>query len=255
MTIPPIDLTTGLITGSFDDLIDYVQTLPLKEAKETLKILPKKRSSSMPQNPLNQAQLLDDSYVSRPHLEYLSSRIAQAIKDVENGKSRKIAVSMPPRVGKSFLTSTFTPVWILRKHPDWKLGLISHDPDLAATWGRAVRRMIEEHGSSLSLQIAKDAGAVSQWETTMKGGVTSRSAPGQSIVGRGFKVMLIDDVVKDFETAHNKKARDKIWNWWKANAVNRLEPPSLVVVVGTRWHEDDFIARLLSSDHEGDPAE
>ena len=157
-----------------------------------------------------------------------------------------MTISMPPRMGKSTLTSINLPIWLLRQHPDWKIGLISHSPQLATAWGRQVRRFVEEDGDKWGLRIAGDAGAVSEWQTTRGGGIVSRSAPGQSITGLGFKVMLMDDVVKDFADAHSEAKREAIWDWWQANAVTRLEPPFLCIAIATRWHEDDFIGRLLN---------
>lgn len=216
--------------------------------------VPYKHDPHYPQaeDPLEAAMQTDEAYRSRPHLEYLASRLAKAMHDVENGESRFLTVSMPPRMGKSALTSVNLPIWLLRKHPDWKIGLVSHSPVLAVSWGRQVRRMVEEHGTEFGLQIARDAGAVADWQTTVGGGIVSRSAPGQSITGLGFKVMLVDDLVKDFAAAHSATDREALWNWWVANAQTRLEPPSLVVVIGTRWHEDDFIGRLLSPEYSPD---
>ena len=210
-------------------------------------------SNDIPASPAAQAHELDFGYVERDQLRYLSERLAKAVEDVQGGTSRRIVVSMPPRSGKSQLASVYLPVWLLRINPRWKIGLISHDPTLATGWGRSIRQVIEQHGPDLRLAIAPDAGAVSEWQTTDRGGVTSRSAPGQSITGRGFNILLLDDVVKDYATAHSESSRKALWEWWLANAETRLEPPSLVVVIGTRWHEDDFIGRLLSHDYDGDP--
>jgi len=202
--------------------------------------------------PLDMAQALDESYVLRDHLTYLNTRLAQAVKDVENGQSRYIRISMPPRLGKSFLCSVHFPLWILDRHPDWPIMSLSHSPDLAAGWGREVRRMIEEHEARLNLKIAPDAGAVTDWETTKGGGMLSKSIR-QSITGRGAKVMILDDVVKDFADAHSKFNREFVWDWWTSNSRTRLHPPSLVIVIGTRWHEDDIIGRLGSPEFDGDP--
>nr|DAI64393.1 MAG TPA: Terminase large subunit [Caudoviricetes sp.] len=205
--------------------------------------------------PLNEALLFDAGYRERKHLLYLSDRLTAAVKDVEEGRSRKMIVSMPPRMGKSQLTSVYLPLWLLHKHPEWSIGLISHSPSLATAWGRQVRRVVEENSDILGLEIAKDAGAVSNWEVLQGGGLIARSAPGQSITGLGFRVMLVDDPVKDFASAHSATDREALWDWWVANATTRLEPPSLVVVVATRWHEDDLIGRLLSKEYPGDPSE
>lgn len=205
--------------------------------------------------PLASAQSLDPHYVDRPHLRYLSDRLAAAVADVEQGRNRYMVVSMPPRSGKSQLTSVHLPLWLLSKHADWSIGLVSHSPDLATSWGRQVRRAVEQVGADLGISIASDAGAVGQWETSNGGVVVSRSAPGQSLTGLGFKVLLMDDLVKDYAGAHSKSSRDALWDWWVANAQSRLEPPFLAVMVGTRWHENDIIGRILSSDYEGDPAD
>ena len=203
--------------------------------------------------PMVEARFIDPSYTSRKHLFYLSDRLTNATRDVERGTSRYLTVSMPPRMGKSQMTSVFLPIWLLHKHPEWKIGLVSHSPTLATNWGRQVRRLIEQMPDELGIYLAPDAGAVADWQTTKGGGVISRSAPGQKITGFGFDVLILDDVVADYATAHQEVARDSLWEWWKGDAFPRLEHPALVVVVGTRWHEDDFIGRLLSDEHEGDP--
>ena len=197
-------------------------------------------------SPLESAQQLDTAYAGRPHIQYLSDRLTEAVRAVERGENRYMTISMPPRMGKSTLTSINLPIWLLRQHPGWKIGLISHSPQLATAWGRQVRRFVEEDGERWGIKIAGDAGAVSEWQTTLGGGIVSRSAPGQSITGLGFKVMLMDDVVKDFADAHSESKREAIWDWWQANAVTRLEPPFLCIAIATRWHEDDFIGRLLN---------
>src|SRR5690606_24012967 len=112
-------------------------------------------------------------------------------EDVEQGRSRYLLVSMPPRSGKSQLASTWFPLWLIRRHPDWKIGLISHTDTLAISWGRTVRALIEEHEQEFGIRLAKDAGAASNWQTEARGSLTARST-GQSITGLGFKVMIVD---------------------------------------------------------------
>lgn len=250
------EIERGDLAGLFASMTPAEQAAILADLPEhvveTIRVNLPADPASVPASPIDQAREIDAGYVDRAHLQYLSDRLAAAVADVERGISRRLVISMPPRSGKSQMGSIYTPLWLLRVNPAWKIGLISHDPTLATAWGRNVRRMIENN-PDLGLEIASDAGAASEWQTTEGGGVTSRSAPGQSITGRGFNVMIVDDVVKDFAAAHSENNRKAVWEWWQANAETRLEPPSLVIVIGTRWHEDDFIGRLLSTEYDGDP--
>lgn len=205
----------------------------------------------IPATPDAQALELDRKYVSRPHLTYLGERIAEAVRDVERGKNRMIAVSMPPRAGKSTLLSFYTPLWLLRRHPEWDIMTASHDGSLTGTWARNVRTIIEKN-PDLGIALKKDGGAGTEWKTVEDGGLYSTSVRG-SLTGRGGRVLIIDDPVKDFIDSHSQSMRNMLWNWWLSVAQTRLEAPYLVISVMTRWHEDDFIGRLFDPEMEGDP--
>lgn len=207
---------------------------------------------AIPASPLDQALELDSAMRTRLHLTYLSDRLARAVEDVENGHNRKLMISMPPRSGKSTLSSIHLPTWLLRKHPEWKIGLISHSPNLATSWGRATRDYVEQNRDTLGIELARDGGAASEWATTAKGGVVSRSIA-ESVTGLGFKVLLLDDLVKDFASAHSPTQRQAVWDWWVSTSASRVEPPYLIVAIGTRWHEDDFLGRLKSREYPGNP--
>jgi len=215
-------------------------------------------------SPMGLAQSVDSGYKSRPHLDHLDATLVRAVRRVEGtpadpengieavpGESVFIRVSMPPRMGKSVMCSEFLPLWCLRRHPDWKIGLVSYSDSLASSWGRQVRRFVEDPRLGLGIDLASDAGAVKDWETVEGGGVTARSI-GMGITGKGFKVLIVDDAVKDYADAHSEARREALREWWKTTARTRLEPPSLVLVIGTRWHEDDFTGWVETT---GDPFE
>lgn len=204
-------------------------------------------------SPLAQALELDSTFRNRPHLEYLSARITRAVKDVERGQDRRLVVSMPPRSGKTHLTSFYTPLWMLRRHPEWEIMTASYDPALTRRWASNIRSVIEEK-PGLGIALQKDGGAGGQWSTVEGGGMYSSSVRG-SMTGLGARVMIIDDPVKDRKEVQSEVMRNALWDWWLSVALTRLQPPSLVIVVATRWHEDDFMGRLLSADYEGDPEE
>lgn len=237
----------GLTDEQIMELAESIPPHVLEALTSTLGV----DADGLPQTPLEQALELDHLYAPRPHLKYLSDRLAKAVRDVEAGQNRLLTVSMPPRMGKSILSSLYTPIWLQRTRPSWKIGMLSHDDTLVNSWASQARKIIEEN-PHLGIRMVRDHGASSRWTLAEGGGLVARSI-GSSVTGLGFKVLILDDIVKDFVTAHSKRMRDLLWDKWRADIFTRLEPPYLVVAVGTRWHEDDFIGRLLSPDYEGDP--
>jgi len=249
------ELATALFYADEESLPDLVGSLPPATIAALLGALgPEVEGRAVPHTPLEQAQALDPGMAERPHLIYLADRLARALRDVEHGRSRQLLISMPPRSGKSTLTSHYLPVWLLSRHPEWSVGLISHDGDFSTSWGRRIRTTIENSQLTLGINLDPSIAAAGEWETTAGGGVLARGIGG-SITGRGFKVLIMDDVVKGVVDAHSPRIREMVWDRWRSDIYTRLEPPYLLVVIGTRWHEDDFIGRLLSPDYDGDPAD
>lgn len=242
-----IDALLQVLTPA--QVAELVEELPADQAAVLLTQV-ETHTDTLAASPLEQAARIIPTFVERPHLAYLSERITQAVKDVEAGQDRRIIVEMPPRSGKSLLATEIAPTWILSTHPDWPILLTSYSGTLATSWGRQIRRWIAEGRVGSHLQIADDAGAAADWETVEGGAIRSRSIR-EPLTGFGAKVLIVDDPVKDHISAHSKTVRDEVWNWFQSVAVTRLHPPSLVIVVMTRWHEDDLVGRLLNPAIEG----
>lgn len=248
------ELLSLLNDVSEEELEKVVQDLPDGMAPVLLDLIQQNSSAEeLPPTPADMAALLVDGFRERPHIDLISEKLRQAVEDVEAGKNRRIVLSMPPRTAKTTTVSQVFPAWALSRNPNWKVALTSYDGALATSWARQIRRWIDE-GKLSNLQLQKDSRAAGSWETIEGGGVVSRSIR-QPFTGRGANILIIDDPHKDFVDAHSVVMRNQVWNWWLSVAQLRLEPPSLVVVVQTRWHEDDLVGRLLSDETEGDPAD
>ena len=251
---PDEELALLLADLTPDELAELVEGLPPEVVVTLAHNFTGTDTTTIPAGPLEQGQALDPLFIPRDHLTYLSERVADAVRRVEAGETVFLAVSMPSRMGKTTTLSRYLPLWVLRQHPNWPVMLTSHSPSLATQWGRDLRRLVQKH-PDLGVTIAPDAGAVQEWQTTEGGTVISRSIGG-SITGHGAKVLVIDDPHKGLAEAHSEVARNKVWDWWRGEAFTRLDRSgALVIVVMTRWHEDDLIGRLTSREHEGNPDE
>lgn len=162
---------------------------------------------------------------------------------------------MPPRHGKSQTTSRYLPAWFLGTFPDRNVILTSYGADFAAGWGRRARTLIEEHGrQTFGVEVSQASKAADRWDIAGYEGGMLTAGVGGSITGRGADLFIIDDPIKNAADAQSDVLRAKQWEWWQSTALTRLEPGAVVIVIMTRWHENDLAGRLLSeAAEEGEP--
>lgn len=159
-------------------------------------------------------------------------------------------VMMPPRHGKSETSSFWTPAWFLENWPDRRVILCSYEADFAASWGRRVRNLITENQDRFTVRVADDSSAAERWHTTA-GGAMATAGIGGPITGKGGDMLILDDPIKNSEQANSATYRDRAWEWWGSTFLTRREPGASVVMVLTRWHDDDLAGRVLRTSPEG----
>jgi predicted phage terminase large subunit-like protein len=95
----------------------------------------------------------------------------------------------------------------------------------------------------------KPKNSVAEWETAVGGGLRAVGTGG-GVTGFGADLVIIDDPVKSRAEAESKKFRDRVWNWFTDDIQTRLEPDGAVILIQTRWHEDDLAGRLIKQAEE-----
>lgn len=176
------------------------------------------------------------------HIEVFDKAICDAITG--RGPNRLI-ITIPPRHGKSAFFSQYLPAWFLGTEPDKRVLLASYGATYAETWGEKARNLLAEHGSKVfSVSVSDDSAAKNRWNINGRTGGMDTTGVSGALTGKGADLLVIDDPIKDFEQALSQTYREKTWDWWESTAFTRLEPGGIVVVVQTRWHEDDMAGRL-----------
>jgi predicted phage terminase large subunit-like protein len=180
-------------------------------------------------------------WVRSPHLDLLAEKLAA----LENGTARvpRLIVNMPPRHGKSEFISHWFPIWCLARNSARKIILISYEHDFAASWGRRVRDWVRDVGNDFSLSLDPYTTAAHRWNLTSGGGMMAAGAGGP-ITGKGADIIIVDDPIKNEEEASSEIQREALWSWFQTVVMTRLEPGGFIVVLGTRWHQDDLLGRL-----------
>lgn len=183
--------------------------------------------------------------------------IAEKLNAVERGEIRRLMIFCPPRHGKSELSSRRFPAYCLGRDPNREIISASYGSDLAKDFGREVRNIVggpEFKALYPKVSLAADSAAKDRWHTNRphRGGYIAAGV-NTAVTGRGAEIFVIDDPVKDRQDAESELIRESTWSWYRAVVYTRLAPAAAIVLIMTRWHEDDLAGRLLNAgETEGD---
>lgn len=193
------------------------------------------------------------------HHEILCSKL-QAFAE---GKIKRLMVFMPPRHGKSELTSRRFPAWLFGINPRAKIISTSYASELASSFNRDVQRIIDEPRYNELFPATQLNGAnvrtTQSWlrnndifEIVGHGGIYRCAGVGGAITGLGGDYLIIDDPFKNYEEAKSATIRKKVWEWYTSTLYTRQEKNAGILLIQTRWHEDDLAGILLEKMKQGD---
>lgn len=192
------------------------------------------------------------NWQSARHLKLLCSKLEAA----ERGEIKRLMVFMPPRHGKSEVVSKKFPAWFLGRNPHKEVIISSYAAELAYDFSRIARDTLKEWGPQLwDVDVAEGNGGVTRWGIEGTRGGFTAAGVGGPITGRGAFLAVCDDPFKNWEEAQSKVIRDKVFEWYRSTLRTRLAPGGVIVLVMTRWHEDDLAGRLLDYAKSGEGEE
>ena len=186
----------------------------------------------------------------KPHLK----TIADALQAVTDGKINKLAVSLPPRAGKSYIVSLWC-AWMIGKFPEDSIMRNSYAADLANTFSYDIRAIVQKEKFLQvfpGVKLKGDRKAVEDWALeTSKRSAYFCAGVGGPITGKGCnKVGILDDPIKNIEDALSETIIDKTWKWYTSTHLSRFESGCPEIQIATRWSKKDIIGRLTDPDSE-----
>jgi predicted phage terminase large subunit-like protein len=186
------------------------------------------------------------------------------LDDVIAEKSPRLIIVAPPRHGKSEEASRCFPAFALGKYPDLDIIATSYASDLASSINRDIQRIIDspEYNELFpdttlwgsNIRTVADGSYLRNsdiFEIVDHKGVYKSAGVGAGVTGRGARVILVDDPVKDAQEAGSETVRKGIWDWFTSTLYTRLMPGGGIIIIMTRWHEDDLVGRILANMKKG----
>lgn len=179
----------------------------------------------------------------------LARLCADALEKVERGLLQRTALSAPPQHGKSEIISRLFPAWYSGRNPRKHVFLASYNQDMANSFGSDVRGIMQSSRFQFVFPDFKLAKKSVDFLETSVGGKLSFVGVGGSGSGKPADLMVIDDSIKGDDDSVTPSSLLKLWNWFNKVANARLRSRSSLVILNTRWSQDDLIGRLTDKDH------
>jgi hypothetical protein len=222
---------------------------------ETRKVLANlERDMALERSPGSMSAILTDGKEKQaPHLDLID----RVFRDIARGHSRKVLITMPPRHGKSRRAARWAPLWYLSRNPGHRVMIASYSADLADDHGRWIRDAIVSYGDQIGLHLHAGSKAANRFDLAdadgnrLEGGLVTAGVGG-GLTGKGAHLAVVDDPIKDAADAESPTMRRRLWDWWTSVLNTRIEPGGSIIVIQTRWHEQDLAGKILEGEDASD---
>src|SRR3990167_11391324 len=224
-------------------MLSYRPSLNERAAAEVER---RRRERERKENPLSFREFIGRVMPRFQFYQHIDKLIS-VLQRVADGEIFRLMVFMPPRHGKSEAVSRLFSAYYLYRYAGLWVGINSYAAELAQTLSRNSRDFYRLAGG----EIKVDAAALRHWETGQGGGLWAAGVGGP-ITGKGFHLGIIDDPIKNAEEAASETIRRKQQDWYRSTFSTREEPGGQIVVIQTRWDENDLSGWLLERERSGE---
>lgn len=187
------------------------------------------------------------------------AKLDRFLDAVARGENPRLMLFAPPRHGKSEIVSRKFPAYALGRHPDFSVIAASYSASLSERLNRDVQRVIDSPayerlfpdtrlwGMGPRNSLTPSLRTSEIFEVVGREGTYRSAGVGGGITGMGAKILQIDDPIKDAEQAASESYREKVWEWYTSTLYTRQDTNAGILLIMTRWHEDDLAGRLLAA--------
>jgi len=188
-------------------------------------------------------------WIPAKHLIFICDKVQAFLEDNTGHPYDVLILQIPPQHGKSQSITETLPSWFLGKNPLYRVIEVSYNDTFAQKFGRRNREKIKDFGGSLfNIALSKGKDSNEEFELSNNvGGMISRGIM-SGVTGNPANLIIIDDPIKNREEADSENNREKQWDEWQNSIKTRLAAGAKVILIMTRWHEDDLAGKVLKSE-------
>ena len=179
---------------------------------------------------------------------FVCDTVQEFVESVSGRAYDILILTVPPQHGKSTTVTETLPSWYLGRYPDKSVISISYGDDLAQRFGRANLDKVQNFGNIFGIRVDKKKANPKQFKIAGRKGTMISAGITSGITGNRADLIVLDDPIKNREIADSPVQREKIWGEFFNTVSTRLSAGGKVVIILTRWHEDDIAGRILADE-------
>ena len=188
-----------------------------------------------------------NAYLHNWHIDLIASKL----KDVADGKIKRLIINIQPRNLKSICASVAFPAWLLGHYPHQKIICASYASDLAIKLATDCRQVMQSpwyQDVFPNTKLTASRVSASDFNTTQNGGRMAVSTGG-GITGRGADILIIDDPLKP-DDAPSDVIRNNVNTWFDGTAYTRLnsKKDGAIIIIMQRLHLDDLVGYVMEKE-------
>ena len=183
---------------------------------------------------------------SRFHKD-LCDRVQEFIEKKTDKAFEILIINTPPQHGKSTTITETLCAWYLMRNPDNSVIQVSYGDDLAERFGKRNLEKVKEYGNIFGVEVDPKKATSREFQILGHRGRMISKGIGSGLTGHSGHLIVIDDPVKNREQADSERTRDSIWNEFMDSILTRTQSVTRIVLIMTRWHEDDLAGRILQN--------
>ena len=195
----------------------------------------------------------DNYKLTRFHI-LLAKICENVIKRLEKGEKVRLLLSVPSQHGKSVTCTETLPSWFIGRNPDLRCIVTAYNADIAEKFGDKNRQKIKEYGKDIfGIEISDSQDNKTLWDIKSHLGGLYATGLNGSLTSNNGALIIVDDPFKNDIEASNQNVREQVWsNFTSAVMTRQRGMGNAVIVIHTRWHEDDLIGRILKNDENNE---
>ena len=252
MSVSPESLNC-LSDSELAELQDLLEQERAETARESLTEYVKQ--VEMPGAPIvtEDGEEADEFYPERLTPALHHELLIDKLESVERGEIRRLMILMGPGTAKSTYATVAFPTWYIGKRKNRHIGSLSYGDILCRQFGSKCLQLAasEDYEKIFGTSMPSRRAASLEW-TLPTGSTYFASGILGGVTGRRLHGVVIDDPIKGRQDADSETMRNKTWEAYKSDVRTRLLPKGFIILIQTRWHEDDVAGRLLPKGYNGE---